>query len=699
MFIQRVRRALWSCNKLEFWTLLEKVNGLRKDQELKEFHRIVGDILQIRKSGASVREIEDPLVQGQIISEPSELREVLSAKYCVLFASNDYRTPFEVGHIGPTSWTEVAQAAAMVSTNKGLGMDCIPDTILHSRNPVLRRKLIAFIDLIFCTRSIPLPFCCARLHLINKLGAGVPSIDEIRPIMVTSPLLKLIEAVALAELKEKIEPKISKPQVGFLTEQCTQIHILRLLGRVQDIRAGPYFAAGKWFIFFVDFKSAFDRVDHQILFEKLRLSGISERTRNILLLLYNSYHYSVLGGSPRKVNSGVAQGSLVSPLLYDFYINDLVEELQLRIGPENSFAYADDIALLCLGYSDISRALSIIETWGKRNGALLNKRKCGILPVCRREILWPRREFGGIPIVREYKYLGVPLDPALTLKYLVVLVKTKIAKFSKRIGLLSHSFIGTKAKLELWQTYARCHFDYFMPAIAICGKIGKFSRLYTKSLKKSLDLPICLSNSLVTKATGVPTLEQIAGHHIVRYTRTIQDRFSRTPSSLSDLATRMLTCSEAYDSLKGRGIIQKLSEGRFEVDLLAVHETFDKNVLGLFCGTFLSIRTTEGRVGSLSSCPVCKTAALQKHFLNECPTHRESRETLKQSIAQDIRVQHLSEDDFHTFFLSLRSLEISSQLEEPQILNQISDLGRAACHMASQVVYSTMSMFNKPETN
>jgi hypothetical protein len=161
----------------------------------------------------------------------------------------------------------------------------------------------------------------------------------------------------------------------------------------------------------------------------------------------------------------------------------------------------------------------------------------------------------------------------------------------------------------------------------------------------------------------------------------------------------MLTCSEAYDSLKGRGIIRKLSEGRFEVDLLAVHETFDKNVLGLFCGTFLSIRTTEGRVGSLSSCPVCKTAALQKHFLNECPTHRESRETLKQSIAQDIRVQHLSEDDFHAFFLSLRSLEICSQLEEAQILEQISGLGRVVCHVASQVVHSTMSMFNKPETN
>jgi len=99
---------------------------------------------------------------------------------------------------------------------------------------------------------------------------------------------------------------------------------------MRDIQRDPRFRSGKWFVFFVDFKSAFDKVDHMVLFKKLERSGISERTINILKLLYNSYQFSLLEGKPMKINSGVAQGSLVSPLLYNWYINDLICDLSLE---------------------------------------------------------------------------------------------------------------------------------------------------------------------------------------------------------------------------------------------------------------------------------------------------------------------------------------------------------------------------------
>lgn len=76
-----------------------------------------------------------------------------------------------------------------------------------------------------------------------------------------------------------------------------------------------------------------------------------------------TYHFSLMESVPSKINSGVAQGSLASPLLYDWYVNDLVSRLLERFGAENTFAYADDIALLCHGDSDIRAGLSIIENW------------------------------------------------------------------------------------------------------------------------------------------------------------------------------------------------------------------------------------------------------------------------------------------------------------------------------------------------
>jgi len=54
--------------------------------------------------------------------------------------------------------------------------------------------------------------------------------------MISSPVVKVIEAIALGDLKDKLEKKISKAQVGFLPKLGTQVHILRLLGRVQDIQ-------------------------------------------------------------------------------------------------------------------------------------------------------------------------------------------------------------------------------------------------------------------------------------------------------------------------------------------------------------------------------------------------------------------------------------------------------------------------------
>lgn len=85
------------------------------------------------------------------------------------------------------------------------------------------------------------------------------------------------------------------------------------------------------------------------------------------------------------MKSGVAQGSLVSPLLYDWYVNELVATLSTKFGTKNTLAYADDIAIICLGVEDVRRALNIVDEWASSNGASLNKKKCGILPIAKRD--------------------------------------------------------------------------------------------------------------------------------------------------------------------------------------------------------------------------------------------------------------------------------------------------------------------------
>jgi hypothetical protein len=80
--------------------------------------------------------------------------------------------------------------------------------------------------------------------------------------------------------------------------------------------------------------------------------------------------------------------------------------------------------------------------------------------------------------VKEYKYLGIPLDQALTLKHLVPLIKKKTTNFIRRINFFLQNILGTNAKFNLWQIYARCNFDYFAPAIELCGQRDKFERYF-----------------------------------------------------------------------------------------------------------------------------------------------------------------------------------------------------------------------------
>jgi len=272
----------------------------------------------------------------------------------------------------------------------------------------------------------------------------------------------------------------------------------------------------------------------------------------VVKLLYNSYHFTLAGSAPRKVNSGVAQESLLSPLFFDWHINDLVVCLKQKFGIEYVFAYADDIAIICLGYNDLREAVSCLESWCRTNGASLNNKKCGILRVTNRESRDMLKELKGIPFVKQYKYLGVPLDQSLTLKTLVSMMKIRVKKFNTRIGYIMHNVVSLKARLNLWSTYIRCIFDYFAPALALCEHTSKVERLFTKSLKLSLDLPMQTSNCSVLYAAGMPSLMQIAAHHIVINEKIIQERYGKCPDSVARITQELQNEAKCYQDITNR---------------------------------------------------------------------------------------------------------------------------------------------------
>ena len=135
-------------------------------------------------------------------------------------------------------------------------------------------------------------------------------------------------------------------------------------------------------ILYLDFAKAFDSVDHAILLEKLKRYGIAGQLHNWFKnYLQDRQQRVFVDGCTSNwapVTSGVPQGSLLGPLLFIIFINDLPSAL-----PDGSltFLYADDTKLFSsiLSYLDavnLQQALTNLDSWSLHNNINFNALKC-----------------------------------------------------------------------------------------------------------------------------------------------------------------------------------------------------------------------------------------------------------------------------------------------------------------------------------
>ena len=130
---------------------------------------------------------------------------------------------------------------------------------------------------------------------------------------------------------------------------------------------------------FIDFSNAYNSIPHCLLFQKLRSKKIlNDDEIEYLEQLYARYRLRI-GKTRIKSNKGVAQGSVISPALFNIFIEDLSEELKEKtdINLEDLLYYADDLLTLCTSMEQVKKVIKVISDWSLRNGMQLNKKKSG----------------------------------------------------------------------------------------------------------------------------------------------------------------------------------------------------------------------------------------------------------------------------------------------------------------------------------
>ena len=213
-------------------------------------------------------------------------------------------------------------------------------------------------------------------------------------------------------------------------------------------------------IIYFDFQKAFDKLSHVLIIDKLKsLLFPLYLVRIIKNFLCNRHQLVVLNGvlsSPKPVTSGVPQGTILAPILFSLFLNDIFS-LPLA---SNLYAYADDIKMIgqVSSTQDLSKDITLLNQWCVRNCMVVNCEKSGIVHFGSNN---PESTymFDGkpIPVLSIYKDLGIFVDSRLAFD----VHTTNLAKKTRGLIWLLLKSISKKNK----KFAVRMYKQYVLPSI------------------------------------------------------------------------------------------------------------------------------------------------------------------------------------------------------------------------------------------
>ena len=285
--------------------------------------------------------------------------------------------------------------------------------------------ILHMINTSIITNQFPYAWKHATIVPIPKVTNPI-DVGELRPIALLPIIGKLVERFVHGQTMEYLNRHelLSPYQNGFRQAHSTVDTIYKLISDI-DINNNSGLDT---LAVYVDFKKAFDTVDHSVMIGKAAALNLDISVLNWLSVYLDNRVQSTLINNQRSdkqmVPCGVPQGSIMGPLLFLIYINDIDKDIY----NSQLLLYADDLVIYrsvdrgnVLGVSDINifqKDLDVIHSWCSTNKLTINLKKNKYMYFSQHNIRQPQLKMGDymLQLTRTYTYLGVVLDPQLSVK-------------------------------------------------------------------------------------------------------------------------------------------------------------------------------------------------------------------------------------------------------------------------------------------
>ena len=419
----------------------------------REFMRVRGDLrktwdfIHSLTSTKNYKIISQITSNGQEITSPEIISEIFNDYFnniALNLASNIPTTDLNPLHYVP--FNENSFFMRPVSNNECIviienlkntksDFNTFPVYLLKIFRYILAPIICKLVNLSFTNGIFPSSLKSSIIVPIHKKGDST-ILNNYRPISLLPTFSKIFERCIFNRLLNFIDrySLLETNQFGFRKKKSTEDAILDLTNKIYQSLNNKEYSIGV----FIDYSKAFDTIDHQILLKKLEKYGV----RGIPLQLFRSYlsnrkHKTKIQdnlSSSKSINIGLPQGSILSPLIFILYINDLNYV-------SNSFEkvlFADDTALTFTNknFNSLIQTCNIelekFNKWSIANKLSINTDKTYCMLFTNRQVpnLLPPIYLNNkiIKYQNTVRYLGLMLDNRLKFDIHIETISKKISK-------------------------------------------------------------------------------------------------------------------------------------------------------------------------------------------------------------------------------------------------------------------------------